>query len=142
MLEPVLFRERSRAAQIVLGGVVPFALGGVAGILLGVSAGAYYAIGVVAAVGGFLSGFEHRDGWGGADRGLAGGVLYGTGLLVVHALAGTDATVSLGGFPPVLIVFTAVVGSCLAAAGGRVARWRRERADAPVRAPAGATRRS
>ena len=113
-----------------------------AGILLGVSAGAYYAIGVVAAVGGFLSGFEHRDGWGGADRGLVGGALYGTGLLIVHELVGTEATVSLGGFPPLLIVFTAVVGSCLAAAGGRVARLRRERAEAPVSASAAATRRS
>ena len=86
-----LFRERPRSAQVLLGLVVPFVFGAVAGILLGVSAGAYWAIGAVAAIGGVLAGFEHADGWDGADRGLVGGTLYGTGLLVAHAIAGTDA---------------------------------------------------
>jgi hypothetical protein len=44
-------------------------------------------------VGGLLAGFEHRDGWGGARRGLMGGAIYGTALLVAHALAGTHAKV-------------------------------------------------
>ena len=35
MLEPVLFRDRSRPAQIVLGGVVPAAIGALAGVLVG-----------------------------------------------------------------------------------------------------------
>jgi hypothetical protein len=129
MLTPTLLRDRPRSLQIVLGGVVPFALGAVAGILLGVSAGAYYAIGVIAAIGGVLAGFEHRDGWGGADRGLVGGALYGAGLLIAHAVAGTDATVSLGSFPPLLVVITAIIGMLLGALGGRLARTARERAE-------------
>jgi ABC-type Na+ efflux pump permease subunit len=130
MFEPVLFRDRSRPAQIVLGGVFPAVLGALAGVLVGVSAGAYWAVGIVAAIGGFLSGFEHRDGWGGADRGLVGGFIYGVALLVAHAIAGTHAKVSLGSFPPLLAVVTAIVGMFLAAAGGRLARLRRERAAA------------
>ena len=130
MSEPVLFRDRSRPAQIVLGGVVPLLLGAVAGILLGVSSGVYYAYGLVIAILTILSGFEHLDGWGGADRGLVGGALYGIGLLVAHAIAGTDATVSLGSFPPLLAVLTALIGMLLAALGGRLARLRRERAGA------------
>lgn len=136
MLEPVLFRDRSRPAQIVLGGVIPAAIGALAGILVGVSAGAYWAVGAVAAIGGFLSGFEHQDGWGGADRGLVGGFIYGVALLVAHAIAGTDAKVSLGSFPPLLAVVTAIVGMFLAAAGGRLARLRRERAAAAAEDPA------
>jgi hypothetical protein len=125
---PPLFRDRPRSIQVILGGVVPFALGAVAGILVGISAGAYWAVGVVAAVGGVFAGLEHRDGWGGADRGVVGGALYGIGLLVAHAIAGTDATVSLGSFPPLLAVVTAIIGMLLGALGGSIARGLRQRA--------------
>jgi hypothetical protein len=134
MHTPTLFRDRSRPVQVILGGVVPLAIGALAGILVGVSAAAYWAVGAVAAVGGILAGFEHRDGWGGADRGLVGGALYGIGLLVAHALAGTDATVSLGSFPPLLAVVTAIIGMLLGALGGRLGRAARERQG--ERAPA------
>src|SRR5436190_3675298 len=66
---PVLFRDRSRPVQVLLGGVAPAALGTLAGIMVGVSAPGYWAVAAVAALGGFLAGLEHRDGWGGADRG-------------------------------------------------------------------------
>jgi hypothetical protein len=114
---PPLFRDRSRPVQILLGGVIPALVGAVAGVLLGVSAIAYLAIGLLAAVGSFLSGFEHRGAWGGADRGFVAGAIYGIALLLVHALVGTHATVALGSFPPGLIVVTALVGMLLAAAG-------------------------
>jgi ABC-type Na+ efflux pump permease subunit len=135
-LEPTLFRDRSRPVQIVLGGLIPAALGALAGVLIGVSAGAYWAVGAVAAVGGFLSGFEHQDGWGGADRGLVAGFIYGVALLVAHAIAGTDAKVSLGKFPPLLAVVTAIFGMLLTAAGGRLARYLRERGAAQEDLPA------
>jgi hypothetical protein len=115
-----LFRERPRSVQLILGLVVPTALGAVAGVLLGVSATAYWVIGLIAFVGGILAGFEHADGWDGADRGLVGGTLYGTGLLVAHAIAGTDAKVSLPGFAPILVVFTAIIGMLLGALGGKI----------------------
>jgi len=123
-----LFRDRSRPMQVLLGGVIPVAFGAIAGVLLGVSSGAYYGFGGLAAVGSFLSGFEHRDGWGGADRGFWAGAFYGTALLVTHAIVGTHAKVSLGSFPPFLAVITTVAGMLIAAAGGRLARFCRERA--------------
>lgn len=128
MPEPVLFRDRSRGAQIVLGGVVPLIVGAIAGVLVGVSAAAYWVVAILAGVGALMSGFEHRDGWGGADRGFFGGLIYGIALLVAHAIAGTHAKVSLGSFPPLLAVVTAIIGMFLAAATGRLARLRRERA--------------
>ncbi len=132
MLEPTLLRDRSRPAQIALGGVIPAAVGVLAGVLVGISTGAYWAVAIIAAVGGFLAGFEHQDGWGGADRGVVGGAIYGTALLVAHAIAGTHAKVSLGSFPPLLAVVTAIIGMFLGAAGGRIARLQRKRREVPA----------
>jgi hypothetical protein len=136
MHEPTLFRDRARPAQIALGGVVPAVAGAIAGVLVGASSSAYWGFGAVAAIGGFLAGFEHQDGWGGADRGLVGGAVYGTALLLAHAIVGTHAKVSLGSFPPFLAVITAIVGMLLTAAGGRIARLRRERSASPADSPA------
>lgn len=134
MQMPTLFRDRPRPIQIVLGGCVPVAFGAVVGIVLGISAGVYWALAVLAGLGAVLAGFEHQDGWGGADRGLVGGVLFGTGLLVAHAIAGTHAKVSLGGFPPLLIVIDGIFGMFLGALGGRLARGMRERQALPRKA--------
>jgi hypothetical protein len=127
MHQPTLFRDRERPAQIVLGGVVPAIAGAVAGVLVGVSSGAYWGYGALIAIASVLTGFEHRDGWGGADRGLVAGAVYGIGLLLAHLIAGTSAKVSLGSFPPFLVVVTAIAGMLLTATGGWLARVLRER---------------
>jgi hypothetical protein len=132
MYEPMLFRDRPRPAQVVLGGGVPAVFGVIAGVLVGASSGAYWAWGAFAAIGGFVGGFEHQDGWGGADRGLVGGAIYGAALLIAHAIAGTHAKVSLGSFAPFLIVVTAIAGMLLGALGGRIARQGRARRAKPV----------
>ncbi len=127
MYAPMLFRDRPRPAQAMIGGVLPGAIGALAGVLIGVSSAGYWAVAVLAALGSILSGFEHLDGWGGADRGFVGGAIYGVSLLVTHALVGTHAKVSLGGFPPLLALFTAIIGMLLCAGGGRLARAQRQR---------------
>jgi hypothetical protein len=127
MHTPTLFRDRPRALKLVLGGLVPLVFGAVVGVVLGVSAGVYWALAVLAGLGAVLAGFEHEDGWGGADRGLAGGAIFAIGVLVAHAIAGTHAKVSLGGFPPFLIVIDAIAGMLLGALGGRIGRGLRER---------------
>jgi len=132
MYDPMLFRDRPRPAQVALGGVVPAIAGAVAGVLVGVSSGAYWGYAVLVAIGSVIAGFEHQDGWGGADRGLVAGAIYGVALLVTHAIVGTHAKVSLGSFPPFLAVITAIAGMLLSAAGGRIARGQRERRAAPA----------
>ncbi len=134
MRMPTLFGDRPRPVQIALGGAVPLLFGAVVGILLGVSAGVYWALAVVAGLGGVLAGFEHEDGWGGADRGLVGGALFGLGVLLAHWIAGTHAKVSLGSFPPLLIVIDAIAGMLLGALGGRIARALREREQGVAKA--------
>ena len=134
MYSPPPFNERTEGQQVILGAVIPGLVGALAGFLLGVSAAAYWAVALLAAVGAFAGGFEHADGWDAADRGFFGGVIYGTTLLLVHGLTHTKAMVSLGSFPPLLVVITALAGTLLSAAGGRVARTQRRRAAAGARA--------
>jgi peptidoglycan/LPS O-acetylase OafA/YrhL len=117
-----LFRERPTVLKIVTGLVVPAAFGAVTGLVLGVSSAGYWVLSLVALAGGVLAGFEHPNGWEGADRGLVGGTVFGTFLLLAHALAGTHAKVALPGFEPILVVFTAIVGMFAGALGGRLRR--------------------
>jgi hypothetical protein len=122
MRQVPLFRERPLAVQIVTGLVVPAVFGALVGIALGISAGLYWALSLVGLVGGVLGGIEHRDGWEGADRGLVGGAVFGTFLLLAHAVAGTSAHVKLPGFEPLLAVLTAIVGMFAGALGGFLRR--------------------
>ncbi len=117
-MEPVPFRERSQSTQVVLAIVIPFVFGAVVGVFLGISAGVYWALSALAAIGAVLAGREHDGPREGALRGVVGGALFGLGVLLAHAVAGTDAKVSLGSFPPFLIVIDAIAGALLSAFGG------------------------
>ena len=133
MYDPMLFRDRERPAQIALGGVVPAIAGGLARVLIGASSGAYWAYSAVIALATVVGGFEHQDGWGGADRGLVAGAIYGIALLLMHALVGVVAGLRPGGgLSAVLAVITAIAGMLLSALGGRTARVMRERRAAPA----------
>jgi hypothetical protein len=127
MRAPPLFEDRPRPVQVISGGVVPLAFGAIVGVVLGVSTEGYWGLLALASIGGVIVGFEHRDGWGGARRGVVGGALFAAGLLVSHAIAGTHAKASLGGFPPLLVVIDAISGTLLGALGGRLGRalWTR-----------------
>jgi hypothetical protein len=121
------FDERPRAVQVVSAIVVPAAFGAVVGILLGVSAALYWALQLVGFVGAILAGLEHRNGRDGALRGLVGGTLFGTFLLLAHAATGSDETVKLPDFEPVLVLFTALFGVIGSGLGGRIRRSATER---------------
>jgi hypothetical protein len=131
MQSPTPFSDRPRQAQIVLAVVVPFVFGAVVGVALGLSAGAYWGLSALAAVGGVLAGLEHEDLRGGAKRGIVGGALFASGILLVHAIGGADAKVSLGSVPALLIVIDAIIGMLLGALGARLARGRSEDRQQP-----------
>ncbi len=117
MPKPTLLRERSDNAQVGLAVIVPLLFGAVVGVVLGTSAGAYWILVAVAALGGLLAGFEHDAVKEALGRGAVAGAMFGLGVLAAHQLAGTDAKVSLGSFPPFLIVIDSVAGALLAALG-------------------------
>ena len=106
-----------RVVGVVVG---PIVLGAISGLLLGVSAPAYWVVQVVAIIGGFLGGTEHIGWRPGLVRGVIGGVLFGTTILVVRAITGWTDEVDLGSTPAFLVVITAVIGLLLGAAGGAV----------------------
>jgi hypothetical protein len=126
MPETIPFEERSREAQVLLAVIVPFLFGAIVGVVLGASEVAYWILSAVAALGAVLAGLEHPGPRSAAIRGLVIGAIYGIGVLVAHAVAGTHAEVSLGSFPPIVILIDAIGGSILAAIGGVISRARIE----------------
>jgi hypothetical protein len=97
--------------------IVPLVFGAVVGVVLGTSASLYWILLGVAALGALLSGLEHADIKEAAGRGAVAGAMFGLGILAAHQLAGTDAKVDLGSFPPLLIVINAIAGALLATLG-------------------------
>lgn len=105
------------------GVVVPAMFGIATGIVLAFSAAGYLVFSLLALVGGFLAGLEHRDSEEGFVRGITGGLLFGSFILFVHALDGGEAKAHLPSPQILLVVITTVVGGLLGALGG----WRRSR---------------
>jgi hypothetical protein len=124
MPETIPFSERSQGAQVLLALVIPFIFGAIVGVVLGASATVYWILSALAAVGAVLAGLEHPDPRSAAIRGLVIGAVYGIGVLLAHAVAGTHAEASLGSFPPLVILIDAIAGAILAAIGGLISRAR------------------
>ncbi len=118
MPAPPLLLSRSPTLQLVVAVLGPALLGLLAGYLLTLDATAYVVVSVLAGVGGLAAGFEHPRAGEGAARGLGGGAVFGTTLLLAAALAGEPATVTLPDPPGVLVLFTVAAGVLLGAAGG------------------------
>ncbi len=130
---PTLLRDRPENTQVVLAVVVPLVFGAVVGIFLGTSASTYWILIGVATLAALLSGLEHAEVKEAAGRGAVAGAMFGLGILAAHQLAGTDAKVSLGSFPPGLILIDAVAGALLAALGCWLAGRRRREIIPPAR---------
>jgi hypothetical protein len=104
-------------AGLVVGGPVIF--GTICGFLLDVSSATYLIASVLSVAGGFLAGFEHAGWRGGALRGVVGGTLFGSFILIGHAIDGGHATVKLPDPHVLLVALTAFVGTILGSLGGR-----------------------
>jgi uncharacterized membrane protein len=127
VFKPTPLRERPENTQSMLAVVVPLLFGAVVGVVLGTSASFYWVLLAVATLAALLSGLEHDEVKEAAGRGAIAGAMFGLGILAAHQLAGTDAKVSLGSFPPLLIVIDAIAGALLAALGC----WLGRRASGP-----------
>ena len=124
---PHLLRERPVGLQVVLAGVVPALFGAVAGWLLGVNEIAYLVLSVLAIGGGYGAGLEHRGAGEGAIRGVIGGALFGSFILITAELIDKEHKAELPHPEILLVAITTVFGVGLGALGGR-ARVRREAA--------------
>jgi hypothetical protein len=123
------FEQRSPVAQLAGALLVPALFGAVCGVVLGSSAAVYWGLQAVGAIGGVLGGMQHGSASDGADHGLLGGLVFGSFVLLAHAIDGRAAQASLGEWPGLLIVFTSVAGGLLGALGGAIASGREARAE-------------
>ncbi len=88
---PPPFDERPFWLQITGGIVVPLVFGLLCGFVLGWNEILYYVlVGPIAIAGGFLGGIEHRSTDEGAVRGLIGGLVFGSFILLGHEIANNE----------------------------------------------------
>jgi hypothetical protein len=124
---PVYLLDRPLAVRVLLVVLVPGIFGLICGFFLGHSKTAYIVLQIVAAIGGYVAGFEHRSGREAAVRGLLGGAFFGAGILLMHEITGDHEAVKLPDPPIVLLAFTAGIGAILGAFGASARATREEK---------------
>jgi hypothetical protein len=116
---PPLLSSRPPAHQIVVANVVPALYGLITGVLLGVSEPVYLVLSLLGILGGYVAGLEHPTAGDGATRGVVGGVLFGSFILLGHEMTGAEAKAELPEPAILLVAITTVFGALLGALGGR-----------------------
>jgi hypothetical protein len=88
---PEYFLDRPMAVRLIAVVLIPGIFGAFCGWMLGVSKPVYIALQIVAAIGGYIAGWEHRSGREAALRGLIGGLVFGGGIGAILASFGAGA---------------------------------------------------
>jgi hypothetical protein len=139
---PPLFEERPFWLQVAGGIVVPLVFGLVCGFALGWSEILYYVLaGPIAILGGFLGGIEHRGADDGLVRGVIGGLIFGSFILIGHEIANNEPKAHLPDPQGGLVFATTLGGAILGALGGSWRSRQPEPDPAPARAGSSASRR-
>ncbi|APE36656.1 hypothetical protein BOX37_25090 [Nocardia mangyaensis] len=113
----------SRRAWESAGGAV--VAGALTGILLGVNLWAYIVATLVSVVGALPAGSQHRTVGGALLRGLVGGTLWSTALLIAHGVTGLPATSALPEPPVAFLPFCFLPTALVAAIVWLIANRRR-----------------
>jgi hypothetical protein len=129
-----LLSERPAGEQIFIVLVLPALFGAICGVLLGISGGVYTVLTLIAILGGIGAGYDHATPGEGALRGVAGGALFGTFILLAHAITGEDAKAKLPEPHIVLPIATTLISVVLGAIGGAI-RARQLRATSAAARP-------
>jgi hypothetical protein len=129
-----LLAERRPGEQAFIVLVLPALFGAICGVLLGISGGLYTVLTLLGILGGIGAGYDHATPSEGALRGIAGGALFGTFILLAHAIAGAHAKAKLPEPHIVLPIATTLISIALGAIGGAIrARQLRTGAATQVR---------
>jgi hypothetical protein len=124
---PPLLLERPFGLQVVFAIVVPALIGLVTGFALSWNEIAYLVLAVpIGLLGGFLAGIEHRGGEDGVARGICGGLLFGSFILIGLEIANTEPKANIGDPQAGLVFVTTIFGALMGGLGGRF-RVRKER---------------
>jgi hypothetical protein len=115
------------AVQLLLVLFVPALFGAICGWLLGINKTAYLILSLLALLGGYAAGSEHKGALEGALRGLIGGGLFGGLILIVNDALDKTPKADLPDPKIWLVAITVGVGVTLGAMGGRArANWKEE----------------
>ena len=123
--QPLLV-DRPPALQLVLAVAVPAIFGIFCGVMLQTSEPIYLVASILAILGGIGAGFDHQGAGEGTVRGIVGGLIFGTMILVVHAIDGGEPKADLPDPPIILAIVTTMLGALFGAIGGAL-RARHER---------------
>lgn len=124
-MKPVLLSDRPDGQGIIVSMVIPVLFGVLAGWLLGESKGAYLIVSVIAIGGGYFAGLEHDFAIDGFYRGMLGGLLFGSSILITNGLIDKEPKADLPDPETLLIAITAIFGAILGWLGAR-SRAKRE----------------
>jgi hypothetical protein len=116
---PHLLRSRPVGLQVVFAGVVPALFGAVTGWALGVNEIAYFVLSILGIAGGYAAGLEHNGAREGAIRGVIGGALFGSLILLTAEAIDKEHKAHLPEPEILLVAITTVFGIGLGALGGR-----------------------
>jgi hypothetical protein len=116
---PQLFREQPLAMKVAGLLVGPLLFGAICGWLLGVNKTAYLVLSILALLGGYAAGTEHKGAGQGALRGLVGGTLFGAMILLVNEALDKAPKADLPDPKIILVAITAGIGVILGTLGGR-----------------------
>jgi hypothetical protein len=126
---PPLFEDRPFWLQLLGMIIVPMVFGLLTGFAVGWNEVLYLVmVGPIGLIGGYLGGIEHRGWEDGFIRGLLGGLVFGSFILLGHKIHGAEPKAELPDPQVGLVFVTTLVGGLLGALGGRF-RARREGAE-------------
>ena len=127
MKSPVLLSDRPDRQGVIVSMVVPIVFGAVTGWALGVSEIGYLVLTLLGVAGGYFAGLEHDYPIDGVYRGMLGGLLFGSSILITHGLIDTEPKAELPHPETLLIAITGGFGVLLGWLGAR-SRAKREAA--------------
>ena len=128
---PPPFFERPFWLQLVGGIVVPMVFGILSGFALGWNEILYIVMaGPIAILGGFLAGVEHRETDEGVLRGVIGGLVYGSFILIGHEIMNNEPKAELPEPQSGLVFVTALGGAILGGLGARYRKRQERRLEA------------
>ena len=128
---PPPFFERPFWLQVAGGIVVPMVFGILSGFALGWNEILYIVMaGPIAILGGFLAGVEHRETDEGVLRGVIGGLVFGSFILIGHEIMNNEPKAELPDPQGGLVFVTALGGAILGGLGARYRRRQERRLEA------------
>jgi hypothetical protein len=113
-----LLADRRPGEQVFIVLVLPSLFGAICGVMLGINEALYTVLTLLGILGGVAAGYDHATPSEGALRGIAGGALFGTFILLAHAIAGTEAKAKLPEPHVLLPIATTLISIALGAIGG------------------------